>query len=233
LLRYVPVVNLTRMPGRFAIVVALAVSVLFAMALRAIGDRWPERRRLMLGVVALLLAIELLPAPRPLYSASVPAAYAIVRDDPRPVRVLELPFGVRDGVSSEGNFSARYQFHQTVHGKRLIGGYLSRVSARRIREIKASPMLRGLLALSEGRTLAPVEHEALIAGAPAFIQETQLAWVVVHPSRTPPALARFVTEAFDLEPVPTGDDDARLYRTRALGRIAPPIALAPPGSAAR
>jgi hypothetical protein len=226
LLRYVPIVNLTRMPGRFAIVVALTVSVLFAMALRAIGDRWPRRRRVILAATALVLAFELLPSPRPLYSASVPLAYAIVRDDPRPVRILELPFGVRDGISSEGNFSALYQFHQTVHGKRLIGGYLSRVSARRLREIKASPMLRGLLTLSEGRSLPPGESDALVAGGPAFIEATQLAWVVVHPSRTPPELARFASRAFDLELVPTGDADTLLYRTRAGARRAATAAAA-------
>ena len=41
--------------------------------------------------------------------------------------VLELPFGVRDGTSSHGNFTARSQFFQTYHHKPLIGGYLSRV----------------------------------------------------------------------------------------------------------
>ncbi len=34
--------------------------------------------------------------------------YDLIAADPRPVRVLSLPFGVRDGVSSRGNFSARY-----------------------------------------------------------------------------------------------------------------------------
>jgi hypothetical protein len=215
LLRYVPVVNLTRMPGRFAIVAALCVSVLFALALRALSDWWPTRRRQILATVAALLAFELLPAPRPLYSAAVPDVYTKVRDDERPVRLLELPFGVRDGVSSEGDFSARYQFNQTVHGKRLIGGYLSRVSTRRFREIRSSPMLAGLLRLSEGQTLAPSDVDTLVAAGPAFVEGAQLAWVVIHPSRSTPALVRFAERAFDLERVAI-DGDAVLYRTRAM-----------------
>ncbi len=213
LLRYVPVVSLTRMPGRFAVVAALCASIVFAMALKAIGERWPHRRRQLLAGVAVLLAFELLPAPRPLYSAYIPSVYETVRADPRPVRILELPFGIRDGVSSEGNFSARYQFNQTRHEKRLIGGYLSRVSSRRFREIRESPTLTGLLTLSEGRTLTPEDEARLMARAPAFIERAGLAWVVIHPSQTPPALAAFAIRAFDLEWV-AADGDAVLYRTR-------------------
>lgn len=212
LLRYVPIVNLTRMPGRYAIVVALYVSVLFALALVAIGRRWPERRRAILATVGVLLLVELLPAPRPLYSAELPAVYQIVRDDPRPVRVLELPFGVRDGVSSEGDFSARYQFHQAFHGKRLIGGYLSRVSERRFREVRSSPMQAGLLALSEGKTLPADEAERLISDGPVFLARARLAWVVMHPSRMSPALTAFAVKAFGLTAVAV-DGDATLYRT--------------------
>jgi hypothetical protein len=212
-LRYVPIIGLTRMPGRFAVVAALAVSVLFAMGLRAMAERWPARRRLLLATVGLLLAFELLPAPRPLYSAAVPSIYDVVRADPRPVRILELPFGVRDGVSTEGDFSARYQFHQTVHGKPLMGGYLSRVSERRFREVRTSGMLGMLLTLSDGRTPTPAARAAQIARAPQFVVRANLGWVVIHPSRTPPALEAFVREAFALERV-AADGDAVLYRPR-------------------
>ena len=212
-LRYVPILNLTRMPGRYAIVAALALSVLLALALKALGDRYPARRRLLLAAAGLALAVELLPAPRPLYAASVSSVYDVVGADPRPVRILELPFGVRDGVSSEGNFSARYQFHQTVHGKRLMGGYLSRVSSRRKREVRTSGMLRALLTLSEGRTLPADELRALAARAPEFLTRTSLGWVVVHRAVTPAALWSFVQTAFDLELV-AEDGDTALYRPR-------------------
>lgn len=230
LLRYVPIVNLTRMPGRFAIVAALCASVLFAMALTAIGRRWPHRRRQMLAVVALLLAFELWPSPRPLYSADIPAVYDIIRADKRRVRVLELPFGIRDGVSSEGDFSARYQFNQTAHGKRLIGGYLSRVPPRRFREMRASPLLAGLLALSEGRRLPAGDLDALAADGAAWIERADVGWVVMHRSRVPPALSTFAMRAFDLELV-AADGDAVLYRPRRPAVAATTAAV--PGAGAR
>lgn len=213
LLRYVPIVNLTRMPGRFAVVAALAASVLFALALTALARHWPHRRGPLLACVGGLLILELLPAPRQLYSAHIPSVYDIVRDDARPVRVLELPFGVRDGVSSEGNFSARYQFNQTRHGKRLIGGYLSRVSHRRIRELKSDPFLRGLMDLSSGVALSPSARADLLAAAPAFASRAEIGWVVMHPDLMTPDFEMIARDALALERV-AGDDGAVLYRPR-------------------
>ena len=83
LLRYVPVVGLARTPTRFAIVAALALSVLFAMALVEVGRRWPHRRRDILAVVALALVVELWPAPRPLYSATISPVYDVIGRDAR------------------------------------------------------------------------------------------------------------------------------------------------------
>ena len=67
--------------------------------------------------------------PRQLHAGTIPAVFHRIAADPRTdVRVLSLPIGVRDGTSSLGNFNPLTQYQQTVHGKRLVGGYLSRVT---------------------------------------------------------------------------------------------------------
>ena len=104
--RYLPLVRLARTPARLAVVVMLGLSVLFAAALVHIGDRWPQRRRLLIGAIAAVMFLELMPVPRPLYSAAVPRFYAQVAGA-GDIRLLELPVGVRDGTSSVGNFTAR------------------------------------------------------------------------------------------------------------------------------
>jgi hypothetical protein len=169
----------------------------------------------MLSVVTLLLFVELLPAPRPLYSASVPHFYEGIAATPGNARVLELPFGVRDGTSSVGNFTARSQFFQTVHGKPLIGGYLSRVSRRRVSEIRSLAMLDALITLSEGRTIDPQREAALIARGPDFVKSTPIGYVVIDRKRTPPDLRTFAVRAFRLERV-DGDAQFDLYVPAAL-----------------
>jgi hypothetical protein len=153
---------------------------------------------MLLGAVAAVMLFELLPAPRPLYSATVPRFYERVAQYEGQVRMLELPVGVRDGTSSIGNFSARSQFFQTVHGKPLIGGYLSRVSRRRIDEIRSDPMLAALVTLSEGGALDPSRERALIEQGPAFIGQTRIGFVVIDGTRASPQLRDFAVRALRL-----------------------------------
>lgn len=200
LLRYVPIVSLTRSPARFTVILMLAVAALFALALRWATSEYPNRRRAILALVAMLLAIELLPAPRPLYAAAIPPFYARIAADPRPdVRVLELPFGVRDGTRSVGNFTARSQFFQTFHRKPLIGGYLSRVSRRRVDEIRRVRTLDALITLSEGRPLSDDIVEELERRAASFVERAQVGYVVIDRTRASTELVRFALRAFRLE----------------------------------
>jgi hypothetical protein len=221
-LRYVPVLGLARSPTRFAIVAGVPLAALFACALAALGRAHPARRRVLLAAVGVLLLVELWPAPRPLFAAGVPSVYTFVRDDPRRIRILELPFGVRDGVSSYGNFSARYQFNQTLHGRRLIGGYLSRVSRRQVQNLEEQPVLRALMRLSEDGPLDEALRTEAEAMAPEFLNRAEIAWVIVHADAARPELAAFADRAFGLELVAV-DGATRLYRpTRYAAPFNPP-----------
>ncbi len=221
-LRYVPIFGLARTPSRFSIVLMLVVAVLFGAALYWLGQRWPHRRRAIVATAAALLLFELLPAPRPVYSAAVPQIYnhiAAVRDDS--VRVLELPFGVRDGTRSVGNFSARSHYFQTVHRKPLIGGYLSRVSRRRMADIRRDPMANALIWLSEGHELDHSRRPWLLADGLPFVARAKVGFVVIDRERTPPALREFAIAAFALRLV-DGDGNFELYESAARGAIVAP-----------
>lgn len=218
LLRYVPVLSAVRTPTRFALVAALGVAILLAGALAALGARWPHRRRAIAVVALVMLGLELVPAPRPLYSAIYARTSDVIAADPRPIRVLNLPFGIRDGASSAGNFSARSQFEQTRHGKALIGGYLSRVSRnRQLAMAEEFPQLATLLTLSEGQSeghvVPPDEAAALVASGPAFIEEARIGYVVIDERTASARLTRLAIEAFRLEHV-TSDGPMHLYRPR-------------------
>ena len=182
---------------------------------RGAGSRGPLRRRtrsprqnnIRSGVrssaaaIGGVLLFELMPAPRTLYSAEIPSLYRTIAADPRPVRIVELPFGVRDGLSAAGNFSSHYQYYQTLHGKRLMGGYLSRISKKRLEEVRSQPTLDALLTFSEGGQLSP-EHEARIkARAPIFLARSNLGYVVINHVLAPKRLVDFVTEAWGLQEV--------------------------------
>lgn len=199
LLRYVPGVGLARMPTRFALVALLGVAVLMASALAQIGERWPHRRRQAGAVVGLLLIFELLPGPRPLYSAEISPIYDRIATDPRPVKVLVLPFGVRDGTWETGNFRPRSQFNQIRHGKALLGGYLSRISPRRVERLRKDfPTLDALIKLSETAEPGPEVKATLDARADGLVNKANIGYVVIDSRFIAPERERWVVEAFGL-----------------------------------
>jgi hypothetical protein len=199
LLRYLPGFGLARMPTRFSIVTSLGVAVLAAGALASIGARWPGRRRLIGAVLGVLLVAELWPAPRTLYSAEVSPLYDRIAADPRPIRVLVLPFGVRDGVGTAGNFRPRTQYNQTRHGKALIGGYLSRISTRRVERMRLEyPTLDALIKLSEDAPPGDDVKAILRERGDRLVTQGEVGYVVIDSRFIPPDRARLVIDALKL-----------------------------------
>jgi hypothetical protein len=210
LLRYVPVIAEARMPARFGVLVALAVAMLFASSLSALARQYPARARAIVVVACALLVAELWPVPRALFSAELRAIYTVIARDPRPVSVLELPVGARDGLSSLGDYSARSQFRQTIHGKPLVGGYLSRLSDARKDIILQNAFLSALFEKSERKTLSDDGRAAARAAALAFADEVNLGYVVIDEPRTTPALRDLAIESLGLLEIGR-DGPLRLY----------------------
>jgi hypothetical protein len=200
LLRYLPVVGAARMPPRFIALVIFGVAVLAAFAMRDLRSRVRQPAWLV-AVVTALLIFEMFPAPRTLYSAEVPDLYRIVAADSRPVALLSLPLGLRDGMSSHGNGSAAPQFFQTVHEKPIIGGYISRLPRNNVAEYRNRRVTSALLDLSEGRPLTPERRAAVIQRAHDILPTLKIGYVVVNRARASEDLIQFAKEAFDLTEV--------------------------------
>jgi hypothetical protein len=213
-LRYVPLVGLAHTPARFSVVLMLALAVLLATALTWLGRRYPARRPALLVCTGLLLGFELLPAPMTLHSAEIPPIYRRVAADTRDVKLLELPFGIRDGTSSIGNFSARTQFYQTAHEKTIMGGYLSRLSSRRVADLRGDPVRNALAILSEDRRLTPQQEIELLTRGPAFVRAWNIGYVVIDRDATSDVLLGMAIKAFRLDHVET-NGPLSLYVTAA------------------
>ena len=203
LLRYVPIIGMARAPSRLTVLVVLGLSILFAFALSALLWRCTATkyaRMLTAGGIALALVIELMPAPRALYSAEVPDVYKLITatTDDEGGRVLELPTGMRDGMSSIGRFNPASQYFQTRHHRPMIGGYVSRVSRWRWRESRRAPMLGAIFELSEGHTPSAELAARARAGRDAFLRRTCVRFVVVDKQRASGELRAFANENLKL-----------------------------------
>jgi len=117
-------------------------------------------------------------------------------------------------VRAFGKSDAAYQFFQTFHQKPLIGGYLSRISAREIRRQHAVITVHHLLRLSEGQSISGEPFRSGTTGAPilertpAFV-ECRLVDTVERGDHS--VFVGEVVEAGVAKPIEGRADDATLW----------------------
>ncbi len=189
ILRYLPLVKGARVPARFDIMVALGLAVLVAFALWHLRSHW-RRADSWTMLIALLVCLEYVRSPYPTAKIEVPVAYEEIALDTRDVVVLDIPLGWRTGWGDTGRSLDRQQLYQIVHGKRLVGGFASRIPEEELRRVSALPGVGQLLALQEALP-APASPTASRRGAiraqllelldhlPSFVKERALGDVSV------------------------------------------------------
>jgi len=117
-----PLFSLLRAPGRFGILVTLAVAVLAARGVALVLGRGPARfRRIAAVALPALLAIELAQVPLrfPLNPTTPHPVYRLLSGLP-PGPLVELPFYDQ---SVDYYRHARYMLNSTWHWQRLVNGY--------------------------------------------------------------------------------------------------------------
>lgn len=198
ILHWIPVVSNARMPGRAIVVVDLAVAVLGAVALGAWRVRSP-RPNVWLAAAALLITIDLLPAPFPVVSLDHPQLYDVLRARPERGSVCELPFGVRDGFGEIGALDDRVLYYQTIHGRPIVGGFVARLPPSVLAAYGADPLVAGLLRLSnptaDSHAAAPLPDRE---SAAALLRQDGIRFVVLNRATASSALIDYVVHSLPL-----------------------------------
>lgn len=206
-LRLLPVANNIRIPGRAVVMVYLSLGMLLAFTvawLPMFRSRW------RVAAVAGLLLIDFAAVPLPLVHLPRPAMYERLALMPAGA-VLELPMGIRDGYGEHGALDHRTLFHQSIHGKPIVGGFVARMSESLARRHLESPLFGPLLILSRGEAPAPGAIDLLRRDGHRLLNEHTVRYVVL--SRQAPLVLRDVVAGWPLRLV-AGDDEREMFEVR-------------------
>ena len=149
LLHYIPFLNNVRVPTRWGMLLflflPLYVSRVYSLRFVRVQANW------IAGILLLLTLVEYRPSeylrfPETDYNKT---AERIKKEEGEVL--LTLPLGVRDGFTQIGEVDTRFQYLQALHGKKMCGGYLSRVDKSLFDYYLQFPLCRDLFALEEGR----------------------------------------------------------------------------------
>jgi hypothetical protein len=128
-LQLLPFFEWTRAPSRFITVTMLALAVLVGFGVTRLRETLRNRRSLhwpastvVTATVGAVVLLEFCILPFPTTPATVPAFYHRLAEKAGDFAILELPIKP---------YQLQPQYWQTVHGKRLIYGHISRVPEER------------------------------------------------------------------------------------------------------
>ena len=152
LLHWLPIIRANRVPARFSVVLGLSLAVLAGFGafkiLRILGSKFKvQSSKLMVGMASLLLIFALfdqISVPLPLTSAKVPRVYAQIGAEDGDFSLMQLPLGWRNSFGVFGAERTQIQYYQTVHGKPMIGGNISRAPAFKFDYYRNIPLFRAI-----------------------------------------------------------------------------------------
>ncbi len=214
LLHFIPFVNANRAPNRNSVLLMLGLAMLAAYGFQQIG-RWAaarggrgtKRRLVYLSAcfLGLLILLEHLAIPLPTTDARVPEVYHRIAAEPGEFAVMQLPLGWRNSFGVLGSEQTNLQYFQTVHGKPMIGGNISRAPAYKMAYFSRIPLFKALTDLEMYRPVDPQTDAAARASAASLMALYDVRYFIT----TPPIPGRYPyqdtaarTEAYALEVLP-------------------------------
>ncbi len=216
LARFVPLVENARMPGRAMVCVYLALSVLMAQRLAGLAGLRaglkastttedhvaPTFRSAFAGVASALgrpavqwallviLTLDYLHAPVPLTALDRPAVYEQLATISDNGAVIEVPFGIGDGLSTgRGSQDRRLLYHATIHGHPVVGGYIGRMPPNVAQAFEVMPVVGNLLRLSSG-------EEAIEEESPTSLP---FRYLVLDSDKASAELLDYVRQTLDMD----------------------------------
>jgi hypothetical protein len=229
LLAQLPFLKGNRYPSRYGVLLVLSLAVLVAFGLLALLQ-WSEKRlaearrsgrlrgaltALIALLVALAVVFEHLSAPLPLSDMSVPPVYTtIAAEMPGDGTLLDLPVAWRNGFRVTGTqhpIIMFEQYYQSVHGKRILAGNISRNPPLKFQYFTEAPVINTLIALETGHQadLEVVERDRTLAHE--VLRFFNIEAIVVHPEQAGPGIVPYIEAIMPVERI-QADEETLAYR---------------------
>jgi hypothetical protein len=166
LVHFIPFVNNIRIPGRTVLMLSLFLPIVIAICWTHYKALFPKFLHAILPVLCLLFSfIELLPKPYEMINREKQQAVnEWLHQKPGNV-MLTLPLFVLDGMESTGIVQKEQLIDQTVHEKKILGGYISRMDKKVFETYRADSICSSLFHLQKNPSaeLPHVQKEHVVA----------------------------------------------------------------------
>lgn len=161
LLHYLPGFDMVRAPMRFAPIFVFFATIVFAFIFEFISKKYSKKTLLLSLIVFLIFfADQFYLIKNEIYKKIPYKAYIKIKSDPVRLTVLEIPFTVRDGLRYKGFvFATSPMTGSLIHGKPVMGGYLSRIDAKVFDYYQNLPFISFILDIIDKGNYNPLKEK--------------------------------------------------------------------------
>jgi len=204
-------IRVLRMPNRFNVFLGLPFGMLAALGVRALlqGRRFGQKPVLLIGTLGVLILGEYCLVPYRTLRPVVPVWYKqLAAREPDHFAVLDVPMAPR-------YYDKRYILYQTVHGKPMLEGHVSRLPREAFTFLNSTPFLKKLHKSNE--MVMDSDRES-ITGQLGPLAEAGVRYIILHKYFAEPKQLDAWRDCLTFDPYHE-DNDLVVYRTAPrLGR---------------
>ncbi len=211
ILMQIPVVSLTRVPSRWTVLLILSLAVLAGYGLKHMFSRYNDSRQrnnenkinVIFIIVSCLVIFEFLAIPYLMSSSDVPPFYKEIAAEEEDFALLEVPM----------LWQSDLMYYQTIHGKRLIGGYASRIPENSINFLIMAPLINDLLNFYPSDK--DILNQNLADVGPSIMNYYNVKYIILHPDRMTSDQLEFAKDtlhrSINVEPTVYENDSMIVY----------------------
>ncbi|MDY6878413.1 MAG: hypothetical protein SWK90_19720 [Chloroflexota bacterium] len=204
---YTPIIGFVRTPIRFNLVLGQCLAILAGFGVTTIKTRLQKSvslaivhcSLLIVPLVSALVLFEFLAYPFPTTRAHTPPFYAQLAQEPGSYAIVEAPL--------DRQTDKFYMYWQTVHGKSLVNGHVSRPPTLAFDFIQGNGITHAFAQRE------PLRGRAQLGAELAALAEADVRYIIVHKQLLSPELAGDWIAALATRPVHE-DDDLIVFATR-------------------
>jgi hypothetical protein len=217
-----PLFSFTRVPARLIVMVMLSLSMVVAYGLKSLSKSFPSHRHLSKAIIIPVfcaIIFEYVSFPLPLGKMAVPKMYYQIASEEGDFALVELP---REYCYAQCQVS-EYQYYQTAHKKKLIGGYIARNPSYALDFVYHTPVIREL----NFPELPPdILGQDLSEVGPSVLNYYDVRYIILHRNYMTAEMFRRVDGFIeDVLRLPRDYQDANIRRYRVIETDSPVVFL--------
>ncbi len=136
-----PIIRITRVPARVTLMLMLSLAVLAGYGIKELFKHSEKllgkisKKDIAVVIISCLVIFEFIMVPYTVRRVYVPEFYKQMAAEKEDYAIIEVPF------NKDVFLLCDYMYYQTIHEKRVVGGYLSRTPEYAIEFIKNTPVI--------------------------------------------------------------------------------------------